>query len=63
METSLATPLATSHTSSMEYRIWHKGINQKEYECKETYWWTLDEVMAYILYAGAVRVDHWVIES
>lgn len=38
METSLATPLATSHTSSMEYRIWHKGINQKEYECKETYW-------------------------
>lgn len=61
---TLAIPLVTSHTSSMGYRIWHKGINNNdELKCKTTYWGTLDEIMAYIMFAGAVRVDHWLIET
>ncbi|HDQ15807.1 MAG TPA: hypothetical protein ENN45_01975, partial [Bacteroidetes bacterium] len=61
---TLAIPLTISHTSSMGYRIWFKGIdNNDELKCKKTYWGTLDEIMAYIMFAGAVRVDHWLIDT
>lgn len=64
-ELAMAIPLATSHTSSMGYQIWYKGINDNEsneLKYKRTYFGTLDEIMAYIMFAGAVRVDYWVID-
>lgn len=57
----LASVLQTYHTSSMGYRVWH-NLNDK-LECKTTYWGTEQQMLTYINYANAVRVDHWIIDS
>ena len=57
----LASVLQTYHTASMGYRIWHK-LNGF-LECKTTYWGTTQEMLTYINYAEAVRIDHWIIDS
>jgi len=57
----LASVLQTYHTSSMGYRVWH-NLNDK-LECKTTYWGTEQQMLTYINYAKAVRVDHWIIDS
>lgn len=60
----LATPLKTSHTCSMGYRIWFRGLcNTKGLLFKKTYWGTIETMVDYIMVMDAVRIDHWVIES
>lgn len=61
LDVNLASVLQTYHTSSMGYRIWHK-LNGF-LECKTTYWGTTQQMLTYINYAEAVRIDHWIIDS
>ena len=56
LDVNLASVLQTYHTSSMGYRIWHK-LNGF-LECKTTYCGKTQQLLTYINYAEAVRIDH-----
>jgi hypothetical protein len=61
MTTRLASPLATSHTSSMSYRLWYQSNNTLKH--KETHWGTAEEMDAYIEIFDVLRIDHKVADT
>ena len=64
IEPMLATPLIQEHTLSCGYRFWIRELeNPQNLLFRKTHWGPHKEMVDYIMLVGAVRIDHWMIES